>query len=296
MLNVRYDRVTNEFVRDPTTASPLPQVMWHVTDVCPLGCPYCFATKTNLSFTLEQAERVLSVLSALGVQKIDIGGGEPLTWSGLSSVARWAQALELVTTLTTTGVGSIRNRQWLLANAHQFARIIVSLDAPDRASHDTLRSFPGAFDATCDLLDGLHSGNYGDTRINTVVTAAIAQGSGSAFARLICALGPREWCLIQPHPANEKETFRAHVPSREQFDAFAVAMREALSAASNAPRLLIRTTQDYSGYWVLYPGGLLKQHTEGAEDRAAVHILDTSLDKLRSHIMDFGVSLPGVDR
>ena len=57
----------------------LAQVMWHVTDACPLSCPYCFATKSGRAVRAGDIDELASVLAKLGVLKVDIGGGEPLT-------------------------------------------------------------------------------------------------------------------------------------------------------------------------------------------------------------------------
>src|ERR1035437_2200803 len=110
MPHFRYNPVTNEFDRR-LTASPsvLPQLMWHITDRCPLSCPYCFATKTGQDTSLSSLGEVVEVSGELGVQKIDLGGGEPLVFSGLPEVAVALHNAGIALTLTTSGFGSGSN-------------------------------------------------------------------------------------------------------------------------------------------------------------------------------------------
>ncbi len=116
-----YNPLTNEFTGTPEPQpSVLPQVMWHVTDRCPLSCPYCFATKTGEDFSIKKLEETLDLLKLLGVQKVDIAGGEPLVFPHLSRVIESAARAGFALTLTTSGVGPDANSNWLVSNAPFF--------------------------------------------------------------------------------------------------------------------------------------------------------------------------------
>src|ERR1039458_7467188 len=95
----------------------LPQLMWHVTDRCPLGCPYCFATKTGLDFNPNQIDQLLNIFSQLGVRKVDIAGGEPLIWRHLPATVGGLMERRIAATITTSGVGSAILREWVLQHS-----------------------------------------------------------------------------------------------------------------------------------------------------------------------------------
>ena len=69
-----------------------------------LSCPYCFATKL-VETELDKIDDSMEVFKKLGVQKIDIAGGDPLTYSHLDVICNALSKLGIQMTLTTSGVG-----------------------------------------------------------------------------------------------------------------------------------------------------------------------------------------------
>ena len=108
------------------------------------------------------------------VQKIDISGGEPLQYLYLKKVCTGLYENNIYMTLTTRGVGSEDNLQWLLENGHMFSRIIISLDAGERELQQLLAGSQEV-ERTMPLIEEL-SKRYPDIlRINTVVTKYLLQ-------------------------------------------------------------------------------------------------------------------------
>lgn len=268
--------------------------MWHVTDRCPLRCPYCFASKTELETDVTKLKRIIAIFKALGVQKVDIAGGEPLVWADLPHAAEALADGGFALTLTTSGVGTEANRRWIVERARLFTRIIVSIDAPTEAEHDALRKFPGAFAAARTLVEHLHKSEYVHVRVNTVLVRPMNdEGNLRRLALTIAAMRPQEWCIIQPHPANQKPDFKLFALNSPAFvDAAATLVAIAHSDKLTIGRIISRTADDYAGYWVLYPDGFLKRHTTGPNDCAEMPILETSLGPMIATIQRYGYTLP----
>jgi len=268
--------------------------MWHVTDRCPLRCPYCFASKTELDTNITKLEHIIAIFRALGVQKVDIAGGEPLIWNGLPTTVQTLKNNRFSLTVTTSGVGSEANRRWIVDRAGLFARIIVSIDGPTEAEHDSLRRFPGAFAAAVDLIESLHRSQYVNLRINSVLVKPLNDlDTLKRFATAVSALRPQEWCLIQPHPANKKPTFDQFALEQEAFLKAIEQLTEiAGSERLTVGRIISRTVEQYTGYWVLYPDGALKRHTSGAEDCAATPIFETTVEQMIATIRHHGYVVP----
>jgi MoaA/NifB/PqqE/SkfB family radical SAM enzyme len=291
--NVKYNPLTNEFRATADELIPmLPQVMWHITDRCPLSCPYCFATKTGQDSAIERAHEVLDVLGLLGVQKIDIAGGEPLAFPYLSQLVEEAVQAGFALTITTSGAGLDENREWLVSNAKLFSRVIVSVDGSTKELHDELRGRVGTFEQVANLLFRIRQTNACPIRLNTVVVRSTL-AAPKCLAELVSNLQPAEWCLIQPHPANKKQNFDSHSITLSQFESFVTQMRMILDQ-ENLPvgRLISRTASDYSGYWVLYPDGMLRRHTDGPEDKPEFPLTKETVNSIRMAIVEHGVTVP----
>lgn len=104
-----------------------------VTDRCDLRCVYCmsedmqFVPRAQL-LTLEEVVRIGKVFSELGVSKIRITGGEPLTRRNVIEVFKQLGKLKEITDLTLTTNGTLLSK--FATELHQagVTRINVSLD------------------------------------------------------------------------------------------------------------------------------------------------------------------------
>lgn len=292
MRYFRYNPITNLFDRDITARrSVLPQLMWHITDRCPLSCPYCFATKTGQDTSLAGLGDVLEMCRVLGVQKIDLAGGEPLVFWGLPEIAVALQQAGIAITLTTSGLGSESNIRWLQHNASLFARIIVSVDGATASTHDLLRGMPGSFERLAGLIASLQLRGYDRIRINTVVVAPTLPRCPE-LVHTISKLRPAEWCLIQPHPANKKASFESYSLSAESFEKCVSEIATCLGKEGSPIRLLNRSLPVYSGYWVLYPDGILRRHSNTEADMESLPFRRDQLALIKALVSNLGVTVP----
>jgi len=268
----------------------VPQVMWHVTDRCPLGCEYCFATKSGADFRIEHLNGVLSNLSGIGVIKIDVSGGEPLIHPQLPEIISAIAQRGVYQTITTSGVGYSSNRDYVMANLDLFTRVIVSLDAPLGQEHNLLRAFPKAWEMAIGFIERLPTDiRSSSLRINTVVTSSFVSGRWAGpMGDVVESVGAKEWCLIQPHPANKKSTFEKY----EVADADFRSVVAEVNALEIRPRRIERPRQLYSKYWVLYPSGMLAQHTTTEERGASIDLIQTDKADLVQFVEHSFASIP----
>jgi MoaA/NifB/PqqE/SkfB family radical SAM enzyme len=287
-----YDPALNEvFLNAISDDDCLPSVIWHITDRCPLTCPYCFATKTQVEVDSRTAHEVVVALKALKTQKVDLAGGEPLVCAALPDIFDHLSASGIHMTITTSGCASRRSRRWLVERASKFSRVVFSLDAEAKL-HDELRGQSGIFtNAIRAATEVVNSG--GIVRINTVVTRRIIERSDAlkSLATTVASLNVQEWMLIQPHPANKKPEFDQYATTTAQFEDFVNAARDELRSictlGNTLPSLLTRAVDRYSRYWVLYPNQMLRRHTSGSADTPGVKFTLDNLPRIRSTVLAY---------
>ncbi len=287
---MQYDPVTNTFDASEAPADgTLPHVMWHVTDVCPLNCGYCFSPKTEASVDSVHALLIVNRLQALGTQKVDIAGGEPGILLGLPSIIELISGSGMHCTVTTSGVGRQENMGYLASNVSRLSRLIISIDAVT-SHHDQLRNFPGAWRAATKLVDSVDPNlRKRLVRINTVITEPLLASDGlPLLAEAISGFGIHEWCLIEPHPANAKPRFVEHEIAAAEFQAACALVRSSFPHI----KLLVRSRELYSSYWVLHPDGVLRQHSNTSIDREGIALMKLSTEDIRNQISQTKIRLP----
>ena len=294
MGSVKYNPLRNEFdeVLDKEEII-LPQLVWHITDVCPLCCPYCFATKSQKETSKSQIDQYIKLFEILGIQKIDISGGEPLTYKRLPYVVEELKKLFINITITTSGTAKPIIRQWLLNSLKDFSRVIVSLDGSSQKIHDKLRGRDGTFNKLVELVFDMKEAKYPNVRINTVVTKhLLEEESCYRLTELINVLTPKEWCLIEPHPSNKKENFEEYAVTREQFSNICDAIQHISSKINLNSNIIKRTVDNYCRYWVLLPDGKVFQHSRDAIPTVVLDFEDNTITSIKKLISRNGVWLP----
>lgn len=265
----------------------LPQVMWHITDVCALTCPYCFSTKSGLGTPFEYLEPITERLKQIGVLKVDFGGGEPVSYDRFDKAVDLCEQRNMHLTVTTSGVISPRSRRWLLENQERFARVIVSIDGTS-IIHDRLRGRIGAFRDALEITTDLLSLGA-KVRVNTVLTSVITREVIKNLQRILEAELLPEWCLIQPHPSNAKQHFDSYAIEDVNFRTLVAWVRE---ESNNETKLIERPRSAYVGYWTLHPGGRMRPQGTGSEDGEGFHLLDASLEEAMRELSKVPIKVP----
>ncbi len=136
---------------------PIGDVRVSVTDRCNFRCQYCMPAEglpwlnRDALLTYEEIERLVRLLSAMGVHDVRLTGGEPLVRRELWRLVEKLSALDDVRDLSLTTNGYLLERQVADLVSAGLKRINVSLDAlaPDRFFQLTRR------DSLQQVLDGL---------------------------------------------------------------------------------------------------------------------------------------------
>ncbi|MFB3906624.1 MAG: TIGR04053 family radical SAM/SPASM domain-containing protein [Acidobacteriota bacterium] len=180
------------------SASPF-LVIWEVTQACRLACIHCRASaqpcRHPLELTTDEGKKLLESVSLFGGNPLMVlTGGDPLERPDLGILLRHSIQLGLRTTVTPSAT------PLLTAEAlHQFkeigvARMAISLDGPDRESHDGFRKVEGSFERTLFALG--HARQIGlATQVNTTVTRHNWTRLPE-IAQLVEASGAKLWSLF----------------------------------------------------------------------------------------------------
>lgn len=275
-MGYEYDAVENHFIWVDTPSEGIPQIMWHITNRCRLNCKFCFSIKSKEEMNIGDLNQYIEKFRDLKVQKIDLSGGEPLLYDGLPEICEALLKAGIYITITTRAVGLESNEKWILDHWKRFARIIVSVDVPCRQPFAELTGNQEAWDKTIELLQQLKENHCTNVRVNTVVTPYLLNDDYLIqMAELIEECCCKEWCLIEPHPANRKATFDEVKIQHDRFRDMIERAKE-LSKKKSAYRLLVREQENYTDYWVLYPNGILAKHTDGEQDVGCLPFLNTA--------------------
>jgi len=144
-----------------------------VTDRCDLRCVYCMAE--NMKFvpraqllTLEEIARIGRAFAALGVNKIRITGGEPLTRRNIMTVFRALGQLDGLDELTLTTNGTQLPRYARALREAGVKRLNISLDTlrPDRFRRITRT---GELRRTLAGIDAALAAGFERIKLNAVI-------------------------------------------------------------------------------------------------------------------------------
>lgn len=158
-----------------------------VTDRCDLRCYYClpkdfkgFEEPANWMSHAEMA-RLIGLFAGLGVSKVRLTGGEPLTRRGVAELAERITALPQVRDLSLSTNGTMLARHAARLKAAGVARLNVSLDTLDAARFSEITGR----DCLRDVLEGLAEARrvgFAPIKLNCVVSAGTPEAE---LARLL---------------------------------------------------------------------------------------------------------------
>jgi radical SAM protein len=148
-------------------------VIWEVSQACDLACRHCRASAQsdrhpNELSTAESLE-LLAQIRAVGDPLMVFTGGDPLKRPDLFELLKASTALGLRTTVTPSATPLLTEEAIERFKDCGVARMAISLDGPDAATHDAFRGVAGSFDRS--MLALRHAARIGlETQINTTVT------------------------------------------------------------------------------------------------------------------------------
>ncbi len=122
-----------------------------------------------MELSTSEGLRLLEEIKGFGDPLLVFTGGDPLKRPDLFTLMSASAGIGLRTTITPSATPLLDAAAVERIKQCGVARMALSLDGPDAASHDDFRQVAGSFDTTLRALD--HSRNIGlETQINTTVT------------------------------------------------------------------------------------------------------------------------------
>ena len=173
---------------------PLRNLRLSVTDRCNLRCSYCmpeadyvWLPKSDV-LTFEEIDRLVSVFTALGVDKVRLTGGEPLLRADLPElIAMLARRPLRDLAMTTNGV--LLTQHAAALRAAGLHRLTVSLDTLDPATFSLLTRRDDHARVLAGI-DAARAAGFGELKLDTVVIAGVNDHELVAlvqFGARICA-------------------------------------------------------------------------------------------------------------
>jgi cyclic pyranopterin phosphate synthase len=149
-----------------------------VTDRCDLRCSYClpqgfhgFESPPHW-LTFDEIERLVRVFARLGLRKIRLTGGEPLTRHNLAALAARLHAIDGIDDLSLSTNGTLLAKYAESLRAAGVSRLNVSLDSlqPERFALATGRD---AFEEVIEGLEAARAAGFAPIKINMVVMSGV---------------------------------------------------------------------------------------------------------------------------
>lgn len=148
-------------------------VIWEVTRACDLACVHCRASadpnRHPLELTTEEGFRLLDTIREFGDPIMIFTGGDPLKRPDLFELIEHSVAAGLRTTVSPSPTPLLTPEAIARFKQSGVARISVSVDGWDAASHDDFRQVQGSFDRAMLALEEAQRIGL-STQINTTVS------------------------------------------------------------------------------------------------------------------------------
>ncbi len=147
-------------------------VAWELTRHCNLNCIHCRAAASRGPYenelTTEECFRILKEIREVGTPIIILTGGEPLLRPDIFEIAAEASRLGFRPVMATNGTLLTAE---IIAKMKEvgIARVSISLDGAEAASHDSFRQQEGAFEGALRGIELLRQHGL-PFQINTTVT------------------------------------------------------------------------------------------------------------------------------
>ncbi len=160
-----------------------------ITDRCNLRCIYCMPPEGVLPFrhqdilTYEEIVRIITIAAGLGIKKIRLTGGEPLSRKNISFLIASIKNIEGITDLSMTTNGMLLEKFAQDIAAAGLDRINISIDSlkPERYRHITGH---GSLDTVLKGLAAAEQAGLNPVKINMVPIRGLNDDEIADFARL----------------------------------------------------------------------------------------------------------------
>ncbi len=144
--------------------------------------------------TTAEGYRLLDEIRSFGDPLMVFTGGDPLKRPDIFDLLRYSSSLGLRTTVTPSATPLLTTEAVERIRDCGVARMAISLDGPDAATHDAFRGVAGSFERSIAALE--HARRIGlETQVNSTVTRTSRRDLGR-IAELVGAVGARLWSVF----------------------------------------------------------------------------------------------------
>ena len=149
-------------------------VLWEITRACELACLHCRAEAQPCpapgELTPPEARRLLEDIQEMGAPLVVLTGGDPLLRPDATELVRYGTELGLRMTMTPSVTPRLTDQALADLKRAGLARLALSLDSPDAATHDGFRGVPGTYERTLDRAHKARELGL-SIQVNTTVTS-----------------------------------------------------------------------------------------------------------------------------
>ena len=183
-------------------------VIWETTQACDLACVHCracaIASRDPNELTTDEAKRLLDDVKRMGTPLFVLTGGDPAKRPDLVEIVRYGASIGLVMAVTPSGTPLMTGA--LLADLRDagMARLAVSVDGHDAASHDAFRRVRGSFAHTMRILEDARALGV-ERQINTTITPH-NRAHLRELADLAARVGATLWSVFTVVPTGRADT------------------------------------------------------------------------------------------
>ncbi len=130
--------------------------IWELTRACDLACVHCRASSVTyrdpLELTLEEGKRLLDQIASMGTPLMVLTGGDPAKRPDLIELIEHGAKTGMTMAVTPSGTQLMTRDLLMRMRDAGMARLAVSVDGPDAATHDAFRRVDGSFAHTRRIL------------------------------------------------------------------------------------------------------------------------------------------------
>ncbi|GBD93636.1 antilisterial bacteriocin subtilosin biosynthesis protein AlbA [bacterium BMS3Abin05] len=173
-------------------------VIWEVTQACDLACRHCRASAQPLHHPLElttgEGFGLLDEIRRFGRPLFVFTGGDPMKREDLFELIAYASEIGLRVGLSPSGTPLLSYENLDRAKNAGLRSVSISIDGPDKETHDALRNVEGSF-RWCMNGAGWVKELGMDLQVNTTVTRFNWQKMDE-MAEMVAGLNVSRWSLF----------------------------------------------------------------------------------------------------
>ena len=231
---------------------------WHLTKRCNYHCKFCFAQKLDTEIRdLKCVEAVLKKLKAIGIEKINFVGGEPMLHPLFFDIVKMAKSMTFVVSIVSNGYYLIKDTVSQLAlyvdwiglsvdSEHEEVEVALGKGNGNHVQHIT------------ELADIVHAVGL-KLKINTTVTRL---NCAEDMRPLLKKLKPDRWKVFQVlHIKGQNDCYFQDLSiTDKEFDHF----KSLNQICIGEMKPVFETNQDMiDSYFMLSPAGMVMSNRGG---------------------------------